>query len=178
MRTLGVVVVLALLLVAVAFLLPGSYRVERTVLIDVVPQRVWVEVADFRAWALWGEWYQRDPEMAVEYSVVPSPGAVDGWSSWRSETEGNGRAQWTALKAPAMAEYELSFEGWDTTSAGRFELEALEGGTRVRWIGEGDLGNNPISRWIGLMLDRWIGKDFEAGLARLKLRCEGSRQQS
>jgi hypothetical protein len=33
---------------------------------------------------------------------------------------------------------------------------------------EGDLGNNPLSRWFGLFLDRMIGPDFEAGLVNLK----------
>jgi len=175
LRLLGVVFVLAVVLLAVAFLLPGSYRVERAIVIQATPERVWMELADFRAWVAWGEWYQRDPEMKVAYSVMPLPNAVDGWSSWESESEGNGRAQWTILKAPTLAEYELTFEGWDTKSTGRFVLDAEEGGTRLTWIGEGHLGRNPISRWIGLMLDRWIGKDFESGLARLKLRCEGPR---
>ena len=31
-----------------------------------------------------------------------------------------------------------------------------------------DLGNNPIARYVGLMFDKWIGGDYEKGLARLK----------
>jgi len=31
-----------------------------------------------------------------------------------------------------------------------------------------DLGNNPIARYAGLMFDKWIGGDYEKGLARLK----------
>jgi hypothetical protein len=27
---------------------------------------------------------------------------------------------------------------------------------------------NPMARWMGLMFDRWIGADYEAGLAKLK----------
>jgi hypothetical protein len=30
------------------------------------------------------------------------------------------------------------------------------------------MGSNPLNRWFGLMMDRLVGPDFEAGLANLK----------
>ena len=41
-------------------------------------------------------------------------------------------------------------------------------GTRVTWGLEADMGNAPVGRYMGLIMDRWVGGDFEAGLARLK----------
>jgi len=32
----------------------------------------------------------------------------------------------------------------------------------------GDMGLNPVGRWMGLMMDGWIGPDFETGLGNLK----------
>ena len=29
-------------------------------------------------------------------------------------------------------------------------------------------GNNPMMRWMGLMFDKWVGADYETGLASLK----------
>ena len=38
----------------------------------------------------------------------------------------------------------------------------------MTWGLEADMGNAPVGRYMGLMMDRWVGGDFEAGLARLK----------
>ena len=40
--------------------------------------------------------------------------------------------------------------------------------TRVTWTMNGDMGSNPLFRWMALGADRMVGKDFEAGLANLK----------
>ena len=37
------------------------------------------------------------------------------------------------------------------------------------------MGLNPIGRLMGLMMDRWIGGDYEKGLAALKQVCESRR---
>ena len=49
-----------------------------------------------------------------------------------------------------------------------FQLKPSGAGTRVIWEFNTDVGNNPLRRWMGLMFDRWIGKDYEEGLERLK----------
>ncbi len=45
-------------------------------------------------------------------------------------------------------------------------------GTRVTWTNEGDMGANPVNRYFGLMMDRMVGPDFEAGLKNLKALAE------
>jgi hypothetical protein len=35
------------------------------------------------------------------------------------------------------------------------------------------MGNNPVGRWMGLTLDRFVGADYERGLERLRERVEG-----
>ena len=47
-------------------------------------------------------------------------------------------------------------------------LEPAGSGTRVTWGFTSNLGSNPVMRWMGLMFDRWIGPDYEQGLANLK----------
>ncbi|MEO6024084.1 MAG: SRPBCC family protein, partial [Burkholderiales bacterium] len=58
------------------------------------------------------------------------------------------------------------------TSRGKLELAPAGSGTKISWSNEGDLGNNPINRYFGLMMHSWVGKDFEAGLANLKTLAE------
>jgi hypothetical protein len=35
------------------------------------------------------------------------------------------------------------------------------------------MGNNPIGRWMGLMLDGLVGADYERGLEQLRQTVEG-----
>jgi hypothetical protein len=49
-----------------------------------------------------------------------------------------------------------------------FMLPRGDGTTNV-WDFRTDLGNNPVARHFGLMFDKWIGADYENGLARLKV---------
>ena len=50
----------------------------------------------------------------------------------------------------------------------RVMIHQPSGGTRVTWGMDGDMGGNPLMHWMALMMDRMVGKDFEAGLANLK----------
>ena len=36
----------------------------------------------------------------------------------------------------------------------------------------GNMGRNPVYRWMALFMDRMVGPDFEAGLANLKALAE------
>jgi len=50
-------------------------------------------------------------------------------------------------------------------------------GTRLTWGFVTDTGFNPMMRWMGVMLDDWVGADYEAGLARLKALAENTQPQ-
>jgi len=173
LKLFGGLAVLVLLLLAVAFFFPRAYHVERSTVIQAKPEVVFAQVADLKAWKNWGVWFERDPQMQVTYSE-PTTG-VGAWSAWKSATEGNGKATLVALTPGTYAEYKLEFEGWENASKGTFSLAVVPEGTHLTWSDEGDLGNSPVARWFGLFLDKMIGPDFEAGLAKLKTVCEGGK---
>jgi hypothetical protein len=51
------------------------------------------------------------------------------------------------------------------------ELAPVGGGTGVTWGFKSQL-NGIMERWFGLLFDRWIGADYEKGLAKLKALAE------
>jgi len=170
---LGGLIAVVLFLALVGFLLPRRYRVERSAVIKARPEVVFAQVADLRAWKNWGVWFERDPQMKINYSE--NTAAVGGWSEWKSKSQGNGKATLTRLMPSTEVEYSLQFEGMGFASQGNFTLIPRADGVRVVWTDTGDLGLNPISRWFGLFLDRMIGPDFAAGLAKLRSFCERTR---
>ena len=68
--------------------------------------------------------------------------------------------------------YDLFFPDFGTTSTGELRLAPAGAGTRVTWVMNGDMGRNPLFRWMALNADKMIGPDFEAGLANLKALAE------
>ena len=165
LKILGALAALVLLLVLVAFFLPRQYRVERSLVINAQPEAVMSQVAVLRAWKSWSAWHQRDPQMKLAYSEQAS--GVGAWSSWESKNEGNGKMTITAQTASKLT-YRLEFPDYGMQSVGTFELQPQTGGIRVVWADAGDLGMNPMNRWFGLFLDKFIGTDFGTGLANLK----------
>jgi len=165
-RTIAALVGLAVLLLAIGFVLPPQFRVERTVNINAPADKVYALIADPREWKRWTVWNQRDPAMKIQYSGAAS-GAGAGWA-WQSKSEGNGAMEFTEALPNQRVGYKLSFPDFGMHSAGVVAIAPSGSGVRVSWTNEGEMGANPINRWFGLFMDRMVGKDFEAGLANLK----------
>ncbi|HET7773305.1 MAG TPA: SRPBCC family protein [Burkholderiaceae bacterium] len=161
-----VIVALAAILVGGGYLLSPKFTVTRSTIIQAPPEAVYALVAAPKEWKRWSVWTARDPAMAIEYSG-PESGAGAKWS-WKSKSQGDGTMSFTAAEAPKRVAYDLYFPDFGTTSTGELRFEPDGAGTKVTWVMNGDMGNNPLFRWIGLNADSMVGKDFESGLAGLK----------
>ena len=172
LRLLGGIAALVLLLVLVAFLLPSTYRVERSIVINAKPEAVFPLFADLRRWKDWGAWQERDPGMKTTFSEKTT--GAGAWSAWESKSEGNGKMTITASDAPKRVAYKLEFPDMGTSSEGVMTLAPAAGGVQVVWMDSGNLGLNPLFRWFGLFIDKMLGPDFEKGLANLKKLAEAA----
>ena len=95
----------------------------------------------------------------------------DLWS-WKSKSEGSGSMQFVRVEPDKRVEYALAFPEFNIRSTGAFALEPSAGGTRVTWTNAGDVGSNPLKRYLAVSMDHLVGPDFEAGLANLKAAAE------
>lgn len=166
----GAVVALALLLALGGLLLSPKFSVTRTVKIQAPAEQVYALVANPRHWKLWSVWNQRDPAMQIEYSG-PESGVGAAWA-WKSASEGDGKMSFTAAEPSQLLAYDLYFPDFGTTSKGELRMKPSGQGTEVVWSMDGDMGANPLFRWLALFSDRMVGPDFEAGLAGLKTLAE------
>ena len=171
-RLVQFVLVIAVLLVAVAYLLPREVEVNRTATIAAPPEAVFEHVASLQKFSEWSPWGNIDPDMKVSYSG-PDMG-VGNKMEWQSEhpNVGNGAQEITAIVENERVESALDF-GEMGTALASFDLVKSGDGTEITWGLKSDMGNNPIGRWMGLMMDKWIGADYEKGLAALKAKVEG-----
>ncbi|MEY3251714.1 MAG: hypothetical protein RL227_687 [Pseudomonadota bacterium] len=162
----AIVALIGIALTLGSLALSGDFKVTRSQLIGAPPERVYEFVVDPRRWKEWSAWNRRDPAMQITYEGAASGvGAV--WA-WKSATEGDGRMSFTAAEPARRLAYDLYFPGFGTTSTGEISLAAEGNGTRVTWSMAGNMGSNPMFRWIALFADRMVGKDFDEGLAQLQ----------
>lgn len=176
MRILGRILlgllVLVLVLLGIGMLLPRNVEVTRSTVIEAPPAEVFAEVNSLQRAAAWSPWLGLDPEVQTTYSG-PEEG-VGNRLEWTSDNPqvGNGSQEITASQPDSRVESALDFGEMGTAKAW-FDLQPEGAGTQITWGLDADMGAGPIGRWMGLMMDGWVGGDYETGLANLKALVEG-----
>ena len=163
--------VIIVLLVGVAYLLPSSYKVERSTLIKADKDMIFSMVCDFDNMELWTPWsLDMDTTVVFEYIGSCEVGAVHKWDG---EEMGKGEMMITELIPGEKIVWELGFEGYSQKMLAGMTFEPEGDEWLVTWTASGDLGYNPIYRYYGLMIDSDLGLDYENGLENVKTLCEG-----
>ena len=169
--TLGGIIALILI---VALFMPKTYHVERSIVIKA-PQGVILEqVANLKKQNEWSPWAAEDPNMEVSYAGAD--GQVGSSSSWKSEKMGEGTQTITKLtndRVEAKLEFKEPMEG---TADAYFQTQPEGDGVKASWGIKGK-DKYPMNIMI-LFMDNMIGKQYEKGLASLKVRCEDMAKDS
>ncbi len=170
-RALLGVTVLVGLFVIIGLMLPGRVHIERSVEIDAPASQVYPLIDGYGRFNEWSPWANLDPATRYEYSG-PERG-VGARMEWQSDSRevGSGAQEIVAAEADRWVRTRLTFEDQGEAEA-RMELESTGSGTLATWSLEMDLGLNPVTRWIGLMIEGPVGADYERGLAQLKALAE------
>lgn len=145
--------------------LPSKVHVERSKVIDAPRNTVYNVVLDLHTWSDWDSWSQMDSNMVVTYEGDPSQ--VGMVRKWTSDVVGTGSMTITDKEDGEEIEHALDF-GENGKANSSFVFEDVEGGTKVTWAFDTDLGMNPMWRIFGLFMDGQVGKDFESGLKDLE----------
>ncbi|KIC40436.1 hypothetical protein RA27_14185 [Ruegeria sp. ANG-R] len=166
-RIVVTLIVIVLVLAGVSYLLPGRAEVSRSITVDAPASVIFPYVNSMQETEKWSPWLSRDPETKLSYSG-PDAG-VGNTLNWASDNPqvGTGSQEIIESIPDQSVKTALDFGPMGTATA-LFLLQPEGAGTRVTWGFESDLGLNPMSRWMGLMMDRWVGGDYERGLENLK----------
>ena len=154
------------LLVVIGYLLPRQVHAERSIVVNAPQAQLFDALNGFKRFNEFSPWAALDPN--TQYSYAGPESGVGARMSWVSTKEdvGSGTNEIVESTPPDFIRTRLDFGG--QLAEATFKFEPADGGTRVTWGFDCDVGNNPIMRFVGLMLDKWIGADYEKGLARLK----------
>ncbi len=161
---------LLVLLVAVAFVLPGKFHVERSLVIKAGAEPVYNQVNTLKNWEKWSPWHEMDTTMALTYE---GPEAGNGAKySWVSNEMGTGSLTIADSKPSNYIRTAMDF-GMMGISYAEYTFEPVTEGTKVTWAMESDSKDMPWqwyvpSKYMNLFMDDMLGKDFEKGLNNLK----------
>jgi len=171
-----VVFSLPFIVVGVAYLLPDETTVSRSIVIEADAESVFSQINNFKKFQNWSPWAEKDKDMKIAYEgPVTGGGAKMSWQSQNREV-GSGSQEIIESKPFEKIHISLSFEGQKDAQA-YFHLKTLqEKQTQLTWSFVSNHGTNPLNRYVGLMLDTWVGKDYEKGLANLKKWIESDAQ--
>lgn len=164
------VAAVAIIIVGGSFLLPAQAVVTRSVEIAAPPNKVFAIVSDFRRFNEFSPWAELDPN--IKYTLEGPESGVGQKMSWTSENAnvGSGSQTIIELDPPTYTAAELDF-GMSGKSVATWDIVPSTTGTKATWGFKSDLDGIP-AKWFGLMFDRWIGTDYEKGLAKLKAAAE------
>lgn len=162
---LGLVVVLVIL-AGIPFLLPSTFSVARSIEIAGDTAAIFEYVNTLEKWPAWTAWsVEKYPEMTHTFEGPKS--GKDARMSWTDPKNGNGSLVITSSDPARGITYDLLFEGFGKCE-GSIAFETLGYRVKVTMATKGDLGNNPIARCLGLLMDGLMGPDLEAGLGKLE----------
>ena len=172
-KTIAIVVVVLIAGVLVfAVTRPDAFRVERSVTIKALPEKIYPYFDDFNRWAVWSPWEKLDPAMKRTFSGPPAgKGSVYAWEG--NSKVGAGRMEILesspSSKLLIKLDFIKPFEGHNTAE---YTLVPSGDTTQVTWAMYGPASY--VSKLMGVFvsMDSMIGKDFEAGLANLKAAAE------
>jgi hypothetical protein len=168
----GVVALLVVLLIIVVALRPGDLRITRQLAMAVPPAAVFPHVNELAKWRAWSPWEELDPDLKRTYD---GPAAGEGAHyAWAGNSKvGEGSMTITDSRPSELVRLRLEFiKPFAAVNTSEFTFQTSAGGTLVVWNMLGR--NNFMAKAFGLMMDmdKLIGKDFEKGLAKLKLVAE------
>ena len=178
MKKVGVVILLLIaVFVVTGYLLPKQIHIERSITIDRPAAMMFEILNGYRHFNEWSPWAKRDPKAL--FTVSGPESGVGARMSWAGDPQlvGSGWQQIVASKPYEQINIKLDFDAQGIADTG-FTLVAKGDGTEITWFFDSDLTEGVnfldsfLARYFGLLFDRWVGGDYEAGLANLKAYAE------
>lgn len=162
---LGVIIALILIL---ASMQPNTFHVERKIVVNASPAKVFAQFNDFHKWTAWSPWEKKDPAMKRTFEGAKSgKGSVYVWDG--NSQVGAGRMEIVDEVAASKIDVKLDFlrpmVGHDTAT---YTFVKAGKTTEVTWAMDGQVPFVGKIFHLFMNMDKMIGSDFETGLANVK----------
>ena len=138
---------LAVILLGVAFALPGQVTIARSVVINAPESVVFPYLNNVHRFGDWSPWASRDPQLTVSYSGPDQgKGAKVEWTSSKASV-GAGRMEITESNPNRHIDLAVDFNGLDGTSF--YDVVPSGSGSKVTWGFGYEFGDKPAQALEG-----------------------------
>lgn len=148
---------------------PDMFHVQRSASVNAPPEKIFVYLNDFRNFSFWSPYEKLDPAMKRSYSGASNgKGAVYEWEG--NKKAGKGRMEITGAAPASKVTINLDFvKPFKAHNIVDFTLQPTGDSTNITWAMHGP--NSYLAKVMHVFfdMDNMVGKDFEAGLANLKV---------
>ena len=174
MKKFGLVALLLLAaFIITGYLLPTHAHVERSMTVERPASMLFAIVNSYRNFEQWSPWAERDPN--ADFTISGPDSGVGARLSWSGEPHlvGSGWQEIIASTPNEQIDVMLDFDSQGVANS-RFIFQAVGDATLITWSFDSELTEGLnffdgfLARYFGLLFDRWIGNDYENGLANLK----------
>lgn len=162
----GLLVVAIVVVLGLAMRQPDVFTVQRTATLQAPPEKVYAVLEDFRRWHEWSP-FERDP--AMKRTISESARGKGATYAWDGNSEvGAGRMEITDAQPPSKLVLKLDFiKPMATSNVVEFTVVPKGNASDVTWSMRGPMPFISKVFCVFVDMDKMVGKDFEAGLAKL-----------
>jgi len=159
-RLLALLFGVILILISIELLLPRSFTISTSRLINAPPEKVYGEVESLPRWKPWSQWNpQRIKNLTIDYGA-------DGKSQRWTDVRGDGKLWFTNQKENERIDYKVRFGNRPEMSSS-IVLEGKEGGTLVSWSSSGVLPTRPLYGVFRHIFVNEMTNQYDRNLERL-----------
>lgn len=153
---------------------PGAFSLARSTTIVAPPSQIFPLINNLKAMNTWNPWAAADARSKITYEGPDEgPGAIYRWAGGKM---GEGRFEITDVKEPMQVGCRLTMiKPMAAENRVEFTLAPTSQGTEVTWTMSGKSGFVPKLMHTFFSMEKMVGGQFEAGLAKLKQIAEESR---
>lgn len=150
---------------------PHTYKVERSVMINKPQTEVFNYMKNLKNWETWSLW-NKTVDSTLYYFYNNKFDTLGGRQYVRGEVIGNGVFEITNFITNKQIGFTLTVNGGDRTAAGTFIFEPKNNQTNLIWVDSGDVGFNPLKRFMIPFVTKNTAVTLDAGLKNIKQQLE------
>lgn len=168
---LAVIVALVVAVLVYASTRPDTFRVARSTSVNAPPGAIYPMIADFHRWTEWSPYEALDSDLKRTYGGADN--GIGATYAWEGKKAGAGRMEVIGVTPPYLVSIKLDFtKPFAASNVAEFSMRPEAGGTHVTWSMTGK--QTLMSKVMGIFfnMDKFVGRDFETGLANIKRNAE------
>lgn len=170
--TVGILAGTVAVLAIIGMVLPSTFAIRRSVVVDAAPPDIHPYVADLRKWPDWTP-YNAEENPGLEFEYGDEFNGMVLSETWTDPKWGSGELKIDEQNAENGIRYVMSMDGMEKPMKGSISYSRDGEGFRVTWSSRGTMPSDPFNRWMyKLFVVPQMEKSFDSSLAKLKERAE------